>query len=624
MANLSDKIYAASIAFLLCLAAVRSQDSDLINYFTNLIAEGQSAALSNQLPTDASMYKPTDDSVTDYGTFDFVIVGGGVGGSVVARRLSDMENQKVLLLEAGTFADDDFYRIPSMTAYLAFSEVQWGFRSIPQKTACLGIINQRCSAYRGKGMGGTSILNGGIYQRGVPEGFDEYAEITKDPSWAYKNLLPLFKKSEDFHHNDPDAPVDLEYHGTGGPLYVQYVTPQNPITTTFLQANREVGNKVVDYNGPSQEGATVFQLYLKNGQRQNISSAFLDPVMDRKNLEVLTESYVTKINIDKNNKKAIGVTFTHHGKTYTVNADKEVILSAGVYQTPQILLLSGVGPKEHLEEVGIEVIEDLEGVGSSLQDDPINQVIVFRSNYSAPSGTLQEQLADYLEGRGPLTQVLSAQGVSFLRSKYEKKLIDLELISAAAGASEFGRRYTDMRSETYHALWGNTTRGLAINIANVNPVSKGTVRLKSSSPFDYPLIDFNMLSDPEDKDIAVMYEGVKMVMDLMKTPAYQRYGAEFIANPIPECTKHELWSRDYWYCFLRYTSTAAYHTRGSCPMGADPKKGAVVDHKLRVFGIKNLRVIDTSVLPVTMSGHPTGTCLLIAEKASEDIKADHK
>uniref|UniRef100_A0A0U9HSJ2 Putative GMC oxidoreductase n=1 Tax=Chrysomela populi TaxID=154003 RepID=A0A0U9HSJ2_CHRPP len=623
MSKFSYTINWAGIAFLLCLATVRSQDNDLIDYFTNLIADHQETALNYQLPTDASMYKPLDDSVTDYGNYDFVIVGGGVTGSVLARRLSDMENLKVLLLEAGTFADDAFYRIPSMTAYLAFSEVQWGFRSIPQKTACLGIVNQRCSAYRGKGMGGTSILNGGIYQRGVPEGFNEWAEITNDPSWAWENLIPLFKRSEDFHHNDPNAPADPQYHGTGGPLYVQYVTPQNPITTTFLEANKAVGNKLVDYNGPSQVGATVFQLYLKNGQRQNISSAFLDPVMDRKNLEVLTESYVTKINIDEN-KKAVGVTFTNHGKTYTVTADKEVILSAGVYQSPQILLLSGIGPKEHLEEVGIEVIEDLEGVGSSLQDDPINQVIVFKSNYSAESATLQHQLEDYFQGEGALTQVLSAQGVAFLQSKYEKKLVDLELISASAGASEFGRRYTDMRSEVYHALWGNTTRGLAINIANVNPVSKGTVRLNSKSPFDYPLIDFNMLSDPEEKDIAVMYEGVKMVMDLMKTPAYQRYGAEFIANPIHECTSHELWSKDYWYCFLRYTSTAAYHTRGSCPMGSDPKKGAVVDHKLRVFGIKNLRVIDSSVLPVTMSGHPTGTCLVIAEKASDDIKADHK
>ncbi|CAH1156144.1 unnamed protein product [Phaedon cochleariae] len=624
MAKLSLKLQSALVVSLICLKVVSPAD-DVIQYFTSLIAEGQATSNSYVVPTDASMYKPTDDSVTDYGTYDFIVVGGGVTGSVVASRLSEMENRKVLLLEAGTFADEEFLRIPSMTAFLANSPVQWGFKSVPQKTACLSLINQRCSGSRGKGMGGTSILNGGIYQRGVPRGFDYWAEITNDPGWSYKNLLPLFKKSEDFHHNDPTAPADLDYHGTGGYLNVQFVMPRNPITDIFLQANRELGNPIVDYNGPSQIGATIFQLYMKNGQRLNISSAFLDPVMDRKNLKVLTESYVTKVNFDKNDKRAIGVTFTHHGKTYSANADREVILSAGVFQTPQLLLLSGIGPKAHLEEVGVEVIEDLEGVGSSLQDDVINQMVIFKSNYSATPKPLEQQIQEYLEGRGPMTEVLASQGVGFYQTQYEKDdLIDLELISSTTSASEFGRKYMGMRAETYNAIWGNDTKGMAINICNVNPVSKGTVRLKSSSPYDYPLIDFNLMNDPQEKDIAVMYEGVQRVMQMMKTPSYQRYGTEFLANPIPDCMSHELWSKDYWYCFLRHTSIAAYHTRGSCPMGSDPKKGAVVDNELRVFGVKNLRVVDSSVMPVTMSGHNTGTCLVIGEKASEYIKGHHK
>uniref|UniRef100_W4VSN3 Putative GMC oxidoreductase n=1 Tax=Phaedon cochleariae TaxID=80249 RepID=W4VSN3_PHACE len=577
-----------------------------------------------EFPRDSRIYKAKDEKIIDIGFYDFVIVGGGVAGSVIASRLSEIRQWNILVLEAGKIESSEFNQIMGYAAFLSLSDMSWGFRSVPQTTACLGFVNQSCRAFRARGMGGTSLMNGAVYERGMPSTFDEWAEITNDPSWSYENILPLFKRSEDFHLRNPNTPVEWNYHGRGGLLNVEQKIPQDYLASLFLQGHSELGSDIRDYNGRSQLGASIFQLYTKNGRRQNVYEAFLQPVEHRRpNLHIMTESYVTKIDIQRMMNEATGVIFTRHGKTYRVKTTKDVILTAGVFQTPQILMLSGIGPMEHLQEMGIHVIRDLE-VGSQLKEDPLCQAIYVTTNMTKPVETLDQNLRDFLRGEGSLTQAYSTSGVAFQRSQFEEKnYADLEFIAATLDKSDFDVRYAGWKNETYQAAWGENSNAIAINVHNVNPRSSGTVRLNSADPFDHPLIDFNLMSDSEGHDMAVLYEGVRRVFDLMQTPTFQTLNPDYRGNPLPGCEQHEFLSKEYWYCFLRHTCTAANHVRGSCPMGKDPREGAIVDSRFRVFGVRRLIVADSSVMPTSMSGHPTGTILMIAEKAADTIKSQY-
>ncbi|CAH1155603.1 unnamed protein product [Phaedon cochleariae] len=589
----------------------------------NLIEAATIEANSYEFPTNARMFQAKDNRIEDIDSYDFVIIGGGVAGSVIASRLSEIKKWSILVLEAGEVVTSEFNEMLGYTAFLALSDLSWGFRTVPQTTACLGFVNQSCRAFRARGMGGTSLINGAVYERGMPSTFDEWADITNDPTWSYDNVLRLFKKSEDFHLRNPNTPVEWKYHGSGGYLNVEQKIPEDFMTTLFLQGHRELGTDIIDYNGRSQLGASIFQLYTKHGRRQSVYDAFLKPVLRRSNLDIMTGSYVTKIEVQKLSKKAESVIFTRHGRTHRVNVKKEVILTAGVFQTPQILMLSGIGPKEHLQDMGIHVIENLE-VGSQLKEDPLCQALYISTNMTRPVETLKERLQQFLNGEGSLTQAYSTSGVAFQKSQFEEQhYADIEFIAASLQKSAFDVRYAGWRNETYETAWGNSTNVIAINIHNVNPRSSGTVRLNSADPFDYPLIDFNMMSDPEGHDMAVLYEGVNRVFELLQTPSFQSINPEYRGRPLPGCEDYQFLSREYWYCFLRQTCTAAFHVRGSCPMGADPNERAIVDSRLRVFGVKKLRVADSSVLPTSMSGHPVGTIIMIAEKAAETIKCDY-
>uniref|UniRef100_A0A0U9HY22 Putative GMC oxidoreductase n=1 Tax=Chrysomela populi TaxID=154003 RepID=A0A0U9HY22_CHRPP len=598
--------------------------STTVDELKKLIENATIEANTYEFPTDARKFEAKDDKIIELGSYDFVIIGGGVAGSVIASRLSEIRRWNVLVLEAGKVEESEFNEMLGYTAFLALSDLSWGFSSVPQTTACLGFLNQTCRAYRARGMGGTSLMNGAVYERGMPSTFDEWAEITNDPSWSYENVLPLFEKSEDFHLRNPNTPVESEYHGKGGLLNVEQKIPEDFVTSLFLEGQKELGTDIVDYNGRSQLGASIFQLYTKNGRRQDVYEAFLKPVKHRRNLHISTESYVTKIDIHRLSKKAKGVIFTRNGKTYRVKSTKEVILTAGVFQTPQLLMLSGIGPRDHLQEMGITVIRDLE-VGSKLKEDPICQALYITTNITKITDTLDQRLQQFLQGEGPLTQAYSTSGVAFLKSQFEEQnYADIEFIAASLEKSEFDVRYAGWKNETYQAAWGDNTNAIAINIHNVNPRSSGTVRLKNADPFEYPLIDFNLMSDPEGHDMEVLYEGINRVFDLLKTPSFQNINPQYKGSPLPGCEDYQFLSKDYWYCFLRQTCTAAFHVRGSCPMGSDPDEGAIVDSRLRVFGVRRLRVADSSVLPTSMSGHPVGTIIMIAEKAAQTIKYDYK
>ncbi|KAG5892360.1 hypothetical protein JTB14_035974 [Gonioctena quinquepunctata] len=577
--------------------------TDIIDHLAKVIEEGIANAITYELPTSAKEYTPTSHTVTEYDAYDFIIIGGGTTGAIIASRLSENKKFRVLLLEAGKWPNYSFLQFPAYAYSATQSEYNWGYKSVPQTSSCLGMVDNRCVSPAGKGVGGTTLLNGAVYSHADPNVFKKWVEITNDSSWSYEKVMPFYKKSENFDHRNLYTYIDKDYHGYQGPLTVEQALPPDQLTAIFLEANRKLGYKISDYNGLDPRVASVWQMYTKNGRRQDTGAAFLKPIEGRSNLKILTESYVTKIEIDKKTKEAEGVTFIRHGKMYHVKAAKEA-------------------PKEHLQEKSVEVIADLR-VGCTLTDDVINQALLFSTKLYLPAQTQKEKIKDYLHGIGTLSAAPTSQGVAWYKSRINEgsEFVDVELYCGPAAPSDLDVKITNWKNKTYYATWGNTTNAIQIPMILVNPLSRGTVKLQSNSSFDYPLIDFKHLSDPGNKDIDLMYEGVKMAFQLIETPPFERIGAKYEGNPIPGCRHLEFLSKKYWYCFLRQVSSSGLHATGSCPMGSDPRKGAVVDSHLRVFGIHKLRVADASVFPTTPARPPSGTCMMIGEKLADSLRA---
>ncbi|XP_044253273.1 glucose dehydrogenase [FAD, quinone]-like [Tribolium madens] len=596
-----------------------------IDYYVRLITKANENAMTYQLPKNAYEYY-TKARQQKFGTFDFVVIGAGAGGTVVANRLSEIANWNVLLLEAGGYGND-FSDIPNMYFPIQFSHFNWGYNSTPQTTACLGLVNHVCLYPRGKGVGGTTLINGLVYARGHKTDFDKWGEMVGNKRWSYNKVLKYFKKSEDFVYRDYQIPYEPEYHGTGGYLRVENFLYRSPQLDAFLAANQELNLGVVDYNA-NKLGASASQLNTHNGERFDGGKAFIHPVLKRPNLKVLTGSYVTKIVIDKTTKVAIGVEFTHNGGYYFVEAKKEVILSAGVFGSAQILMLSGVGPRKHLEEVGIEVIEDLE-VGTTLRDNPTFFGLNFGSNYTEPVKPLEDYVVEYLDGVGPLTISGNNQGVGFYESSYTKGtgIPEIELMFIPANATSLlSQRSFGLTDETYEDVWkyANIPQTFIFYVVDLHSKSVGSVRLKSKNPFEYPLIDSRFLSDPENRDINTLYEGIQLALKLAQTRPFQAINATLQGGPLRACKKHPYLSKPYWYCALRQLTINLYHPLGTCPMGKSPEKGAVVDANLRVFGIKNLRVADASVFPFALAGHPNAPTVMVGEQLGDLVKCEHK
>lgn len=476
---------------------------------------------------------------------------------------------------------------------------------------------------RGKGVGGNTLINDAIYSRGHPQNFNLWSKITGDVSWSYPKILQYFKKSENFHSTNEKAEAMLSYHGTEGELNVQHRVPDFYLTDTFLEANKELGYDITDMNRPNQIGPSIYQYYsTKEGRREDFGTVFLKPNLDRPNLKVLTGSYVTNIVVDQQTKRAHSVIFNYSGSTYRVKTDIEIILSAGVISTPQILMLSGIGPKKHLQDMGIDLIQDL-NVGSTLRDQPFVD-LRFSSNVKIPAESLDDQIKDYLKGVGTLTAPTVNQGVGFYNINTPPgKKPNLEVFSDIIEYSDVEKKLMGYKPEIYDALWGSNNTHISFVIENILPNSAGTVRLKSNNPYEYPLVDLNLLSDPNDADIEVLYQGIQLILSMSETQAYQKLDLKYLSKPLPPCKSFEFRSKEYWYCFIRQIAQTASHPVGTCPMGVSKENGAVVDSKLKVFGIDGLRVIDASVFPTQVSGHPDVAALMIAEKMSDVLKFEY-
>ncbi|CAH1159887.1 unnamed protein product [Phaedon cochleariae] len=608
--------------FLSCISLSTSYTEMDVEHYEQLINDGLSASLNYVLPTDSRSYKPTMPNITfDYETYDFIVVGSGSTGSTVASRLSEVEQWKVLVLEAGEF-NSEFNTITKM-AYEAtvMSDYNWGYYSVPQNNSCLGFEENRCAHPRGKGVGGTALINALIYLRGNKIDFDQWCQLG-NPGWCYEDVLPLFKRSEDIHATDPEAPIDYDYHSCGGPLKVQQPVPKSKLTAVFIDANMELGSNLTDMNGYNQTGVMPFQVNTKFGRRQDSGTAFLLPALKRKNLKVLTKSLVTKIIM--NGTKAEGVIFVRNGIQYRVKANKEVIVCAGTINSPQLLMLSGIGPAEHLKSIGIPVVQDLE-VGSHFSDHIQVYGLVFSSNVTAPVQSLREHIEEYLgEGTGLLSEFGPSQAVVYYKTPiepipgYPNIELSFQDTNATATALTASQRW---RPEVADAIAGvNATSSFQIFLTPLRTKSLGTVRLKSNDPYEYPIIDPNVLSDPEDHDLRSVMEGLKLVMDIVNTKAFRRVDAKFEMKSPPACTQHEFLSDEFWHCAIKYISAHNNHPVSTCKMGPNPKNGDVVDAELRVHGVQQLRVADASVIPLSTSSHINSICYMIGDKLADILK----
>ena len=565
--------------------------------------------------------------------YDFIVVGGGSAGAVVANRLSEISKWRILLLEAGG-DESEISDVPSLAGYLQLSDMDWKYQTAPPTDTkyCLAMLGDRCNWPRGKVLGGSSVLNAMIYVRGNKNDYDHWARLGNE-GWSYDEVLPYFMKSED---NRNPYLAKTPYHSTGGYLTVQESPWRTPLAVAFVQGGTQLGYEYRDCNGEYQTGFMIAQGTIRRGSRCSTAKAFLRPIRLRKNLHVALHAQVAKIVVDSTGRdgapRARAIQFMRNGKSHMVRARREIILSAGAIGSPHLLMLSGIGPKEHLEQFNIPVIKDLK-VGYNLQDHVglggltfvINDPISFKkSRYQSFPVALEYILNE----RGPLTS-LGVEGVAFVNTKYANTSIDWPDIqfhfapsSINSDGGEHIRRVVGLRDRVYNTMYKPLVKAETWMILPLllRPKSTGWIRLKSANYLHYPEIIPNYFAYPE--DVATLVEGIKIAVNLSSTPAFQKYGSRLHTIPMPGCGHFTFKSDEYWECALRHFTFTIYHPSGTCKMGPNSDPDAVLDPRLRVRGVERLRVIDASIMPTIISGNPNAPVIMIGEKGADLIKED--
>lgn len=479
-------------------------------------------------------------------------------------------------------------------------------------------------------MGGSSVLNYMIHTRGNKKDYDNW-EALGNPGWGWKDVLKYFKKFENF--NIPEYRNNTEYHGTDGPVSITYSPFRTGIAEAILKGAEELEEPIVDYNGESQIGYSYLQLHLLNGTRASASRSYLHPIVFRRNLHVKKYTEVDKIIIDRNTKRAYAVEFNMGSELRRIRASKEVIVSAGSINTPKLLMLSGIGPKKHLESLQIPVLANLR-VGYNLMDHIAMGGLTFLIDkpYSITTHKIidnRTNLIDYfLYHQGPMATAGGCEALAFLDLKNPKDknghpqmellFIGGSLVGDPLLRKNFGIR-DDIFDEVYQPIEGKES--FMVWPMLLLPKSKGRILLRNKNPKTKPVIFANYFSDPE--DITVIVDGVLKALELMETPAMKKIGTRLYRKPIPGCAHLEFASRLYWECQTRMFTFTIYHYSGTSKMGPASDRTAVVDHRLRLHGgIKGLRVVDASIMPEIPAGHTNAPTYMIAEKAADMIKED--
>lgn len=528
--------------------------------------------------------------------FDYVIVGGGSAGCALAGRLSEDPATTVCVLEAGGQDHSVFVRAPlgiiAMVPWGLFNS--WHYFTAPQK----GFNGRQGFQPRGKVLGGSSSINAMVYTRCNRNDYDGWAALG-NPGWSYADLLPLFKRAENSHcfSNDP-------YHGNSGPLHVSYLRSPSPANEAFRAACVQKGIPFnPDYNGATQYGISPTQATQYNGERWNATRAYLHANAHRPNLTVWTGCHTRKVLLE--DKTAVGVEFRRDGQIQQVRARKEVILSAGAYGSPQILMLSGVGPAEHLREHGIPVVLDVPGVGQNLQDHVTSNII-----YRTP--IWKDTIGNSLRGAWELLKAV------FQWRKSRTGWITTCVSETNGFISTCGNTdHPDIQLAFLPSIVDNHTRtqhlghGFTLHTTLMRPKSRGSVTLQSADPYQAPRIDPGFFSHPD--DMAVAIRGARMGVEVLEAPAMDAYrGKRLHAFDVNDDRSME--------AFLRATCDTEYHPVGTCRMGPDSDAMAVVDAQLRVKGLQRLRVVDASIMPNLVTGNTNAPCMVIGEKAADLIR----
>nr|XP_034826639.1 glucose dehydrogenase [FAD, quinone]-like [Maniola hyperantus] len=550
-------------------------------------------------------------------SYDFIVVGAGAAGSIVANRLTENPNWKVMLLEAGG-EEPEVTGVPGFFTTLGGSSLDWKYSSEPNGNSCLAFPGGRCGWPRGKGMGGSTAINAMAYVRGNKVDYDEWARMG-NPGWSYKEVLPYFMKSE---RNLNKYAVDSEFHGVKGEQCVSWFPGLDGPATMLTEASNEKGVPMCDFNGATQECAMQAQTFSADGQRVSAYSAFIHNIRHtRPNLDVKPHCEVTKILID-DTKTARGVEYIKDGKKYTAYAKKEVIACAGVVNTAKLLMLSGIGPREHLESLNIPVVQDL-AVGENLQDHvSFNGLVVALSNETATTVSQDQMLSDMKEfaemkiKKGPLAGLGPIMSCSFIKSEPHLEVPDIQLQFMDVPCWEEFLQ-DPITYERVPILPTSYYNGVLPRIMNVVPKSRGKMLLNKDDPNGYPEIHANYLGD--ERDIAPLMKSIPFVLGLEETEAFRSRGAYFVREKMPHCTEHDWGTDEYFLCLIRHYTSTTHHQCGGCKMGPKSDKKAVVDSELRVYGVKRLRVIDASIMPVVIRGNTAAPTMMIAEKGIDSV-----
>ncbi|XP_046384796.1 glucose dehydrogenase [FAD, quinone]-like [Ischnura elegans] len=539
--------------------------------------------------------------------YDFVIVGGGSAGCVLANRLSENPAWQILLLEAG--GDEPIpARVPGLVETLWNTDVDWAYRSVPQTTSCLGYDGRRCPIPRGKALGGSSVINRMKYMRGNRRDYDAWA-AAGNRGWSFDDVLPYFLKSEG---NQEPNDVDTIYHGFNGPLMVERFRNHSRLSEAIVEAGRDLGYRVnSDPNGIWQQGFTRTQATTINGTRVSAARAFLQPARTRTNLHVLRFSIATKILFD--GITATGVRYSDaRGNSRDVYVTKEVLLSAGTIATPQLLMLSGIGPAEHLSQMGVPVLKNLR-VGDNLQDHVGVEVPFTTRAETAPMSGLEMSASFILARSGPLTSTGLSQTVAFISARtHNPDYPDVQVF--------FSDRLCGRSGDNITCEYKDVDGEFNIIPVVLRPRSRGTIRLASLDPREPPMIDTRYLSDPWDMEVALA--GVRQALRISRSRRLAQLGVKPSPRKVSGCEKIPGFSDRYWECALRRRTISVCHVVGTAKMGPAEDPAAVVDDRLRVYGLQHLRVVDASVMPTVVSGNTNAPTIMIAEKASDMIKQD--
>ena len=559
--------------------------------------------------------------------YDFIIVGSGSAGSVIASRLSEISNWRILLLEAGK-GENLWSRVPLAASTMCFTPYTWNYVGEYQHNVSLGLEQHRPLWPRGTALGGTSVINFMIYTRGNKWDFERWA-AQGNPGWSYKDVLKYYMKSK--HSKLTFA--DYNYHGTNGYWSTEDVY-QSELVRRFIEAGVELGLPRIDYNANIESfGVSTIQANLKKGQRYTVARAFLHPVRQRPNLHILTSAFVSKILIDPNTKSVYGVEYEKGGRVYKVKASKEVILSAGTFNSAQLLMLAGIGPKEHLQELGIPLVQDLP-VGRNLQDHltfPAPSFLIDRELSLSTSLLLNyTSIRDFLlHGKGPYTSLGGVEGIGYIKTELSedtKDVPDIELLfidgSLNTDYGLFSRRWMNIRDDIYNTVFAPTHNIPSWTIFPIllHPKSTGYVKLRSANPHDYPLVYGNYFTDPEQHDINTIVASIRYIQRLARTKPFQEIGSRLNPNRIPGCELHVFDSDNYWRCALRSIGIPFHHSVGTVKMGPSDDPTSVVNHELQVYGVKGLRVADCSVIPFAVGAHTNAVAVMVGEKAADIIK----